>query len=65
MYVSHYVFYKVDYPNGEAWVHSVVLRTFYAPQEENSVTRDMRKDGYKTLRVRDDIYRIIEAAMAH
>lgn len=65
MYISHYVFYKIDYPNGEPWVHSVTLRTFGTPQEENSVTREMRRQEYRTLRVKEDIYRIIQAAMAH
>jgi hypothetical protein len=64
MYLSRYVFYKIEYdaehqPN----IHSVHVQTFSTPQEENSVVRVRRRAGYQTLRVNDNIYKIIEATL--
>lgn len=64
MYISHYVFYKVDYDeNGQGTVHSVHLQTFVTQQLENSVTRMKRQEGFETLRVDENIYNIIGAVM--
>ena len=64
MYIARYVFYKVDFDaEGQGTVHSVHLQEFQSPQMENSVTRMKRQEGFKTLRVNENIYRIIGAVM--
>ena len=65
MYTAKYVFYKIDYDHlGQETVHSVKLQEFNKPQEEITVTRDRRREGFKTLRVSNDIYRILSATQA-
>jgi hypothetical protein len=65
MYISRYVFYKVQYPKpGEPLIKDIRLEVFDTPQAEHSKTRKMREQGFKTLRVNEHIYKLMLAAQA-
>lgn len=65
MYIQRYAFYKIDFPKpGQSFCHSIVLKTYESPQHENSDTREMRKKGFKSLRVNEQIYNLLLAAQA-
>lgn len=65
MYISHYIFYKVDYSNpGVHRYHDLHVMEFTTPQEEHSYCREQRAEGYFTKHLNVDLYRIFEAALS-
>jgi hypothetical protein len=65
MYISHYVFFKMVFPEGGGSKPSdVKVKVFHSPQEEHRLVRTMRTNGYRTLRAPKDTWELVKAAGA-